>query len=444
VASSCAAEHDFALRAEALACALPGDERPVLREVDLRLRAGECALLTGPTGSGKSTLLRALAHALPPGSRAAGRVLAARRPALLLQNVETQLLFTRVDEEVASGIRRGAPEASARRVAELLGRVGLAGFEARGVDSLSAGEQQRVVLAALLAGDPGVLLLDEPTSALDPAARERLAGLLAELKARGHAILVADHLVAPFRAIADRCFTLEKGRLCELEALPIEAPPRRAPPPPLAARAPEVARCDGLGVRDAGGRALLDGVCLRVRRGERVLVSGANGSGKTSLLRALAGLLPPSDGRVARAPGPVGFLFQSPERNLFERSAAEEVAFALRRLGRGEAAIARRVRELLALCELAGVGGRSPLRLSFGEQHRLAVAAALAPEPVLLLADEPFAGLDVRARARLLEVLAGEQERCGSALVLATHDAQPLAGFAHRRVQLRDGRLADA
>jgi energy-coupling factor transport system ATP-binding protein len=423
--------------------------------VDLELRAGECAVLTGPTGCGKSTLLRAIAGVLPSGGRLAGRCAVAGRCVLLFQNVETQLLFTTVDEEVASGpLHAGvAPQEVRRRVAEALAQVGLGGFERRAVDTLSAGEKQRVVLAALLALDPAVLLLDEPTSALDEPARERLAFVLAKLRQRGHSIVVADHLLEPFRELADRCWLLKESSLTQAPACPPEAPAPPGPPPPLERAALDAVLCEGLGVQDAIGRPLLEAASLRVRRGERVLLAGPNGSGKTTLLRAIAGLLPPSTGRISRAPaaragdgaapGGIGFLFQSPQRNLFERTARDEVAFTLRRMGRPQQEVRRRVEEVLDLCGLAAQCDRSPLRLSFGEQHRVALASVLAPEPALLLLDEPFSGLDPEARLRLLDVLACEQERCGSALLIAVHDERPLSRWAHRCLHLERGRMRD-
>jgi energy-coupling factor transport system ATP-binding protein len=441
--------------AEGLSYAPSADARPVLRDIDLALRAGECAVLTGPTGCGKSTLLRAIAGALPPGGRLAGRRALAGRCALLFQNVETQLLFTTVEEEVASGpLHAGAtPQAARHRVRDALAQVGLEGFERRAVDALSAGEKQRAVLAALLALEPAVLLLDEPTSALDDAARRRLAGTLAHLKERGHAIVVADHLLEPFRELADRCWLLKEGSLRQACVCPPEANDSPAPPPPLERIAPDALHCQGLTVRDASGHRLLEEISFRVRRGERVLLTGPNGSGKTTLLRTIAGLLPPTAGRISRPTGAqagaspkvgeVGFLFQNPQRNLFERTARDEVAFALRRMGRPRSALRRRVEEVLDLCGLGPQCDRSPLQLSFGEQHRVALASVLAPEPSLLLLDEPFSGLDPEARLRLLDVLAHEQRRRGSGALIAVHDERPLSRWAHRCLHLEGGRLRD-
>jgi energy-coupling factor transport system ATP-binding protein len=94
---------------------------------------------------------------------------------------------------------------------------------------------------------------------------------------------------------------------------------------------------------------------------------------------------------------------------------------------------------VLDRCDLSRLRERSPLRLSFGEQHRVALASVLAPAPRVLLLDEPFAGLDLESRHRLLEVLAREQGRQGSAIVLASHDELPAPNWAHRRVELSAG-----
>jgi energy-coupling factor transport system ATP-binding protein len=454
VVPSCASSRGEALELSGLAYTWPGASRPGLAGVDLRVRPGECVWLGGPSGAGKTTLLRAIAGVLPEAGHLRGHIrLEGGQPALLFQNVETQLLCTTVGDEVAFGLElRGVPASDReQRVATALAALGLADFARRPVDDLSAGEKQRVVLAALLALEPGLLLLDEPSSQLDAAGRRNLAACLCDLKRRGHAILVADHVFEPYEELADRRIGLKRGRLVPVDR-PIELPVAgEERPAPNGAEAPLA--IDGVWVRDAAARDLLRGVSLRLARGERVHVYGLNGSGKTTLLRVAAGLLRPAQGcvRVAGvrpgtgAPfvGAVGMLFQNPERNLFERSVQEEVAFALRRAGWPRRRIEARVAELLDRCGLSELRERSPLRLSFGEQHRVALASVLAPAPPVLLLDEPFSGLDLESRHRLLEMLAREQLQRGIAIVVASHDELPAHGWADRRVELAGGALID-
>jgi energy-coupling factor transport system ATP-binding protein len=206
---------------------------------------------------------------------------------------------------------------------------------------------------------------------------------------------------------------------------------------------------DDLCIADAAGRALLHRVSLRIAPGERVHLTGRNGAGKSTLLRAVAGLLRPTSGRIRIAgvdrarPGAVGLLFQNPERNLFERNVEDEIAFGLRRLGWRSRDVTARVRDVLARCGLEHVRERSPLRLAFGEQHRVALASVLAPQPRLLLLDEPWTGLDPESRARTLELLDREQAAQGFAVLLASHDP-PSAGRglrAARQLTLHHGKL---
>jgi len=136
----------------------------------------------------------------------------------------------------------------------------------------------------------------------------------------------------------------------------------------------------------------------------------------------------------------VAFVLQNPPRNLFADTVAEELAFTLRRSGLAPARIERRVDALLESCGLLASTDRSPLRLSFGQQHCVAILAALAPGPALLLLDEPFSGLDAVLRERLLALLDAEQARSGTAVVIASHAGDGLESWAQRRVRLRVAR----
>ena len=198
------------------------------------------------------------------------------------------------------------------------------------------------------------------------------------------------------------------------------------------------------------GKAALDGVTLEVADGEVVTVLGPSGSGKTTLLRVIAGLQRPDSGRVlldgddlASVPPHrrgIGLVFQ--DHALFHhRDVAGNVAFGLTMRGDAKDEVERRVRELLDLVGLAGFERRSVATLSGGEQQRVALARALAPEPRVLLLDEPLGSLDRRLRDRLLEDLARLFEGLRVTALYVTHDQAEAFALGDRVAVMRAGRV---
>ena len=198
------------------------------------------------------------------------------------------------------------------------------------------------------------------------------------------------------------------------------------------------------------GKAALDSASLDVADGEIVALLGASGSGKTTLLRVIAGLQRADRGRVLlegedlRNVPPhrrgIGLVFQ--DHALFHhRDVAGNVAFGLRMRGDRTDAVEQRVHELLALVGLAGFARRSVGTLSGGEQQRVALARALAPEPRVLLLDEPLGSLDRRLRDRLLEDLAALFARLRVTAVYVTHDQTEAFALGDRVAVMRDGHI---
>jgi thiamine transport system ATP-binding protein len=206
---------------------------------------------------------------------------------------------------------------------------------------------------------------------------------------------------------------------------------------------------DGATVR-FGGTTALDAVDLAIGRSEVAVILGPSGSGKSTLLRAVAGLQPLDEGTVridgvdqTRTPPHrrgVGLMFQ--DHALFPHlDVAGNVGFGLRMQQRDPASIAERVEDLLELVGLPGVGDRAIQTLSGGEQQRVALARSLAPEPAVLLLDEPLGALDRPLRERLVGELRSLFTRLELTVVAVTHDQQEAFALADRLVVVDAGRV---
>ncbi|MGQ0430881.1 MAG: ABC transporter ATP-binding protein [Microthrixaceae bacterium] len=199
-----------------------------------------------------------------------------------------------------------------------------------------------------------------------------------------------------------------------------------------------------------GDTTVLHGVSLDVSAGDVVAVLGPSGSGKSTLLRAIAGLQPLAGGRVVLAGRDlegvaphrrgVGLMFQ--EHALFpHRDVAGNIGFGLRMQNRPPKAVAARVDELLDLEDLVGFGGRDVGTLSGGEQQRVALARALAPEPAVLLLDEPLGALDRTLREQLTGELRSLFTQLGLTVVAVTHDQAEAFSLADQIVLLDEGQV---
>ena len=190
---------------------------------------------------------------------------------------------------------------------------------------------------------------------------------------------------------------------------------------------------------------VLDGVTLRVADGELVALLGASGSGKSTLLRVIAGLVPPDAGTVTIDDADVtdvpthrrsvGMVFQ--DEQLFPHlSVGDNVGYGLKMAGVPPDGRRRRVAELLDLVGLDGFARRDVGGLSGGEAKRVALARSLAPEPKVLLLDEPLTGLDRELHDRLMVEVAAILRRVGTTSVWVTHDADEAAAVSDRIVRI--------
>lgn len=445
---------------------------PALREVDLVVDPGELVLLTGPTGCGKSTLLRLAAGLLqrhgsgestgrievegedpaetPPSKRV-------RRLGFVSQSPERQIIAGTLGDEIGFGLESaGWPAAEIDgRIVDMLGCVGLALDPDRSTSALSGGERQRAVVAAGLAAGAQLLLLDEPLAQLDPPGAAALVAVLRDLADGGCAVLLVEHRLPLCLSACDRVVVVEEGAVVAdgpgLDftlarrlglALPGLADLRdrlggREPAPPAARAAvplgAPVVELEGASHRYPGAEvpALLP-TDLSLREGEQVAVVGANGSGKSTLLRLITGGL---RHRGTRRHGRIVDVPQDPDRALFCATVRHELEHGPREQGRADStALALAAASALSV---SGLLDRAPQALSRGQRLRVAVAAALACGPDLLVLDEPTSGQDHDQVERMMGALRGRT------LLFATHDLGLALRHATRLVVLEAGRVVD-
>jgi cobalt/nickel transport system ATP-binding protein len=195
----------------------------------------------------------------------------------------------------------------------------------------------------------------------------------------------------------------------------------------------------------------LDDVSLSVRRGEKVALVGANGCGKSTMLKVLDGLVFPDSGRYSAFDADVtedhledeqfsrgfrsriGFVFQNSDTQVFSPTVREELAFGPRNMGLDHAEVAARVDDTLAMLDMSCLAERAPYQLSGGQKKRVAIASVLVMNPEVLLFDEPTAALDPRTQQWLIELIV-ELSAAGKTIVLATHDLDTLDQLADRCV----------
>ena len=434
----------------------------MLRDICLRIHAGECHLLQGPTGSGKTTLLLAIRGLLPPGRQTGMLRLGlpaddhTTRPGLLLQNPGTQLLCSSLGADVAFGLENHGlqPAAMPEKVRAALTRVGLDQPTDRSVDALSMGQQYRACLAGLLVMGPHLIMMDEPMAQLDPRGQDRLLSIIDDLKRSGRALLICDHRPEALLPIADRTWQMDsRGTIHDTTGKRL--PPVSSETPasesvfhrhqPFDASDTTLVNLNGLTFDHPNGELDLSSISFKISHGERVVILGANGTGKTTLIACLSGLRPPLSGTVevfGKTPqlknlrGRMAVLLQDPRRQIFETTVFDEVAFSARRSGRNAAEVNMMVDHLLEKLQLSDLSAASPHKLSYGQKHLVGLAAVLAARPELVVLDDPFAGLDAHRTRLVMELLASVSRDWGTSVIWTTHDPLALSGWADRAIRL--------
>jgi energy-coupling factor transport system ATP-binding protein len=425
----------------------PHADHDALRTVSLDVHEGEHLAITGANGSGKTTLMLVLAGREPtsgtverPGAVGLGRL---GGTAVVMQHPESQVLGTRVADDVVWGL----PPGTTIDVGRLLSEVGLDSHAERDTGSLSGGELQRLAVAAALAREPALLIADEVTSMVDQQGRDALLGVLSGLKNRHRTALVHITHYNNEADSADRSINLSESGdntgMVETMATPVVTPVmgHESGPPVL-----EVA---GVGHEyDSGtpwAKTALREVSFVVHQGDGLLIHGGNGSGKSTLAWILAGLTIPTtgtcllDGRPTHEQvGAVALSFQAARLQLMRSRVDVEVASAAGFSPKDH----DRVATALAVVGLDSTLAKRPIdQLSGGQMRRVVLAGLLARSPRALILDEPLAGLDAITQSGLLRLLEELRREQGLTVVVMSHDYTGMEELCPQTLDLRDGVL---
>jgi energy-coupling factor transporter ATP-binding protein EcfA2 len=429
----------------------PTADHDALGPVSLSVEPGEHVAVTGANGSGKTTLMLMLAGREPisgtidrPGAVGLGKL---GGTAVIMQHPESQVLGTRVADDVVWGL----PPGKSIDVHQLLGEVGLDGLAERDTGGLSGGELQRLAVAAALAREPSLLIADEVTSMVDQDGRDALMSVLSGLTQHHRMSLVHITHYNSEADAADRVINLTgNGGAADNTAMVETAAAPTATVPVAHHSDTLVLELNGVGHEYASGTpwattALRD-INFAVHEGDGLLIHGLNGSGKSTLAWIMAGLTVPTvgscllDGRPASDQvGAVAISFQAARLQLMRSRVDLEVASA--------AGFSYRDHDRV-VAALATVGLDSALakrridQLSGGQMRRVVLAGLLARSPRALILDEPLAGLDAASQRGLLRLLEELRRRAGLTVVVISHDFSGLEDLCPRTLHLHNGQLA--
>lgn len=478
-----------------------GDVR-VLFDVDAEIREGEIVALLGTNGAGKSTLLGAICGTVEANAGAVvfdGRDITHAPPEEIARLGITQMpggkgvfptLTVAENLRTATWMCRADRAETERRLAEVHELFGVLAQRAEEpAANLSGGQQQMLALGMALIVRPRLLLIDELSLGLAPLVVDELLDVVRMLRDRGTTIILVEQSVNVALAVADRAYFMEKG------AIRYSGPTAELLERPDLVRSVYLASAGAnLGTGGDGGRRAADGstpsgtplevadlrvtfggiaavddVSLRFEPGEIVGVIGPNGAGKTTLFDAVSGFVPVGGGTVRfdghdvthwspdrRARAGLGRSFQ--DSRLFESlSVTETLSVALERWVQAsgvldatfrlpahqltEAAIARRVDELIEAFGLEAFRHKLLRELSTGSRRVVDLACVVAHGPSVVLLDEPSSGIAQREAEALAPLLTNLRDRLDATLLVVEHDLSLISRVADRLVAMDQGRI---
>ncbi len=437
----------------------------ILSNINFDAQHGEITLVAGHSGEGKSTLMSIISGIIPnvtqgnlsgdviiDGENVNGKRLGyiCRKVGVVLQNADEQIIQKTVEDEIAFGCENFAfpPDKIEKQINIVCNLMCL--DKNWKTHTLSGGQKQRLITASTLAMGQKIIILDEPLANLDKAGGRELMNTLRALAHMGYCVIVIEHrldMVLPFvdkawhigggkvDVVQDKNQYLQKQTQCISDICS----------PYVAKETLLEIKNISFGVKD---REILRDVTFSVNKGERVVLLGENGCGKTTLMRLIARLNKPSGGTILQHLDvkfknkaskawfkKVGVVYQNPDYQLFMPTVQQEIEFG---------AISKEYAErIIEMFQLQNLRGRHPQSLSEGQKRRVSIAAVMAQKPELLLLDEPTVGQDYKGLCELVRILNVLHEETENTMITVTHDKRCVSALCDKSVIIDAGKVKE-
>ena len=500
-----------------LSFSYPDNKKKALKNINLTINQGEFIVLCGKSGSGKSTLLRMLKPELTPHGLKEGEIKffdsyefslrdSAEKIGFLLQNTEYQAVTHSVRSELAFGLENlGIDSKTIRlRIAEISAYFSLESIIDKKISELSGGQKQMVCLASILMMHPDVIVFDEPTSQLDPMATETLLNTVYKLcRENGITVIITEHRLESLIPIADRVIVIDEGEIisdtspseipseliksndflssavptsmrlhADLELtsfVPLNVAEGRQMLSSLFAEKPKQTELDetnterkteyAVEAKDVffaydKSRYVLKGLDLKIKKGSFFAMLGANGTGKTTALSLMSGLLPCKQGKIKLFGKninkyksdelygkTIGVLPQKCESLFGGYTVREDLDKALTKSVPDKKERNEKITQVASFCEITDLLERHPYDISGGELQRAALCMVLLKEPQILFLDEPTKGMDNLFKKQFASKIKELNEE-GITVVMVSHDTEFCAEHCDECAMIFDGMCA--
>ncbi len=416
-----------------------GFKEIILNNVNMEALYGEITLLAGMSGSGKSTILNLITGIIPNiikgdikgeilinNENIIGKSISeiSKMVGVVLQNADSQIIMPHVEEEIAFGLENMNMEREniKNKINEICNILSL-NKNAKS-KTLSGGEKQRLMSGAILAMGQKIIILDEPLANIDKFGAKILLDALKDLKNNGYAIIIIEHRLDMLMKYIDKIYDIKNGIINEIVDINKYLEDEK-----------NIIKDNGVNLESnekifevnhliykIKDKTIINNISFDINAGERVLILGENGKGKTTLIRLLSKMIKPTEGDIKQYItnkkrnwfNEIGIVYQNPNYQLFMPTVEKEILY--------NAKSKELAYSLLNKFDLEKYKNRHPLSLSEGEKRKLTVALVLARLPKVLFLDEPTVGQDYDNLLNMINIINEFRNKYKTTIITISHD----------------------